>query len=165
MIKIQTSMGDITLELDEENTPVTANNFLKYVENGHYNNTIFHRVIDGFMIQGGGFNESFQQIPTMAPIINEAEKGNKNKKGSVAMARTSDVNSATAQFFINVADNSFLDHRDKSPQGYGYCVFAQVIEGMDVVDNIRKVQTGKRGQHDDVPLQNVTIISVKNIQP
>lgn len=158
-------MGDITLELDEENTPVTANNFLKYVENGHYNNTIFHRVIDGFMIQGGGFNESFQQIPTMAPIINEAEKGNKNKKGSVAMARTSDVNSATAQFFINVADNSFLDHRDKSPQGYGYCVFAQVIEGMDVVDNIRKVQTGKRGQHDDVPLQNVTIISVKNIQP
>jgi peptidyl-prolyl cis-trans isomerase B (cyclophilin B) len=158
-------MGDITLELDEENTPVTANNFLKYVENGHYNNTIFHRVIDGFMIQGGGFNESFQQIPTMAPIINEAEKGNKNKKGSVAMARTSDVNSATAQFFINVADNSFLDHRDKSPQGYGYCVFAQVIEGMDVVDNIRKVQTAKRGQHDDVPLQNVTIISVKNIQP
>ena len=163
MLKMKTSMGDIEIELDEKNAPVTVGNFLKYVETGHYNGSIFHRVIDGFMIQGGGFDESFRQLPTMPPIINEADNGKKNIKGSLAMARTSEVNSATAQFFINVADNDFLDHRDKTPQGYGYCVFGQVVKGMDVIDKIKKVPTARRAPHDDVPVKNVKIISVEKI--
>ena len=161
MIKIKTTLGDITIELDEERAPITCQNFIKYVENGHYNGTIFHRVIDNFMIQGGGFDESFRQLPTMKPIINEANNGLQNKRGTIAMARTSDINSATAQFFINVADNDFLDHQDNTPQGFGYCVFGKVIDGMDVVDKIKSVKTTTRGPHQDVPEKNITMLSVE----
>lgn len=157
MIVLQTNFGDITIALDEENAPGTVANFRQYVTDGHYDDTLFHRVIDGFMIQGGGFDTDFEQKPTRAPIDNEADNGLKNRKGTLAMARTQDPHSATAQFFINVADNDFLDHRGKNLQGWGYCVFAEVVDGMDVVEKIKDVPTTRRGMHADVPADDVVI--------
>ena len=160
MITIKTSLGDIKLELFEKESPVTVKNFLAYVDAGFYKGTIFHRVIDGFMIQGGGFDENFNQKPTNEPIVNEAANQISNACGTIAMARTSVVDSATSQFFINVADNSFLDFRAPTPQHFGYCVFGKVTEGMDVVDKIRQVKTGRRGMHQDVPVENVVILDI-----
>ena len=156
-VKLHTNHGVITLELDAEKAPVTVANFLAYVEAGHYNNTVFHRVIDGFMIQGGGFEPGMNQKPTGEQIKNEADNGLKNERGTVAMARTQAPHSATAQFFINIADNDFLNHRSPDLQGWGYCVFGKVSEGMDVVDAIRKVKTGSSGFHQDVPKEDVII--------
>ncbi|MER2553721.1 MAG: peptidylprolyl isomerase [Thauera sp.] len=156
-VKLHTNHGVITLELDAEKAPVTVANFLAYVEAGHYNNTVFHRVIDGFMIQGGGFEPGMTQKPTGEQIKNEADNGLKNERGTVAMARTQAPHSATAQFFINVADNDFLNHRSPDLQGWGYCVFGRVSEGLDVVDAIRKVKTGSSGFHQDVPKEDVII--------
>jgi peptidyl-prolyl cis-trans isomerase B (cyclophilin B) len=157
MIKLTTHLGAITLELDAEKAPKTVANFLAYVKAGHYDGTIFHRVIDGFMIQGGGFLPGMRQKPTNAPIENEAANGLKNLRGTIAMARTQDPHSATAQFFINVADNDFLDFRAPTGNGWGYCVFGRVVEGMDVVDKIKSVRTGSRGFHQDVPLEDIVI--------
>jgi len=157
MIKLHTTHGVIGIELDAERAPETAKNFLAYATAGHYDNTLFHRVIDGFMIQGGGFAPGMEQKPTRAPIKNEADNGLKNLRGSIAMARTSDPHSASSQFFINVADNSFLDHSAPTSSGWGYCVFAKVIEGMDVVDAIKAVKTGSKGFQQDVPVQDVLI--------
>jgi len=154
---IRTSMGDIELELYEDKAPETVKNFLSYVDDRHYDNTIFHRVIDNFMIQGGGFDTTFTQLPTKAPIRNEADNGLLNEKGTIAMARTSDVNSATCQFFINVNDNDFLNFTSPDPRGYGYCVFGKVTDGMDVVEKIKSVPTGQKGPHGDVPVENVVI--------
>ena len=156
-VKLHTNHGVITLELDAEKAPVTVANFLAYVESGHYNNTVFHRVIDGFMIQGGGFEPGMNQKPTGEQIKNEADNGLKNDRGTIAMARTQAPHSATAQFFINVADNAFLNHTSPDLQGWGYCVFGKVSEGMDVVDAIRKVKTGSSGFHQDVPKEDVII--------
>ena len=156
-VKLHTNHGVITLELDAEKAPVTVANFLAYVEAGHYNNTVFHRVIDGFMIQGGGFEPGMNQKPTGEQIKNEADNGLKNERGTIAMARTQAPHSATAQFFINVADNDFLNHRSPDLQGWGYCVFGKVSEGMDVVDAIRNVKTGSSGFHQDVPKEDVII--------
>lgn len=156
-VKLHTNHGVITLELDAEKAPVTVANFLAYVEAGHYDNTVFHRVIDGFMIQGGGFEPGMTQKPTGEQIKNEADNGLKNERGTVAMARTQAPHSATAQFFINVADNAFLNHTSPDLQGWGYCVFGKVSEGMDVVDSIRKVKTGSSGFHQDVPKEDVII--------
>jgi peptidyl-prolyl cis-trans isomerase B (cyclophilin B) len=164
MIKLHTNYGDITLELDSEKAPITVQNFIDYVNNGHYDNTIFHRVIDGFMIQGGGFEPGLVQKQARAPIRNEAANGLKNDKYTVAMARTSDVDSATAQFFINVANNDFLNYSSPTPQGFGYCVFGKVVEGMDVVDKIKKVRTGDRGGHQNVPLENVLLEKAEVIE-
>jgi peptidyl-prolyl cis-trans isomerase B (cyclophilin B) len=150
-------LGTITLELDADKAPASTANFLAYVNKGHYDNTIFHRVIPGFMIQGGGFEPGMAQKPTDAPINNEANNGLKNNNYTVAMARTSDPHSATAQFFINVADNGFLNHTAPSMQGWGYAVFGQVVKGADVVDQIKAVKTGRKGYHDDVPLSDVVI--------
>ncbi len=149
--------GVITLELDHEKAPKTVANFLNYVNKGHYNNTIFHRVIPGFMVQGGGMAPGLQEKKGDRPIDNEANNGLKNLNYTVAMARTSDPHSATAQFFINVADNGFLNHTAVSPQGWGYAVFGKVVAGSDVVDRIKAVKTGRQGYHDDVPLQDVVI--------
>ena len=149
--------GVVTLELDEAKAPKTVANFLNYVKKGHYNGTIFHRVIDGFMLQGGGFAPGMQQKPTDAPVQNEANNGLKNDRYTVAMARTSDPHSASAQFFINVADNGFLNHTAPTPQGWGYAVFGKVVGGTDVVDRIKSVKTGRSGFHDDVPAQDVVI--------
>ncbi len=160
MVTIKTSMGDIVVELFEKEAPVSVANFLKYIADGHYSGTIFHRVIDNFMIQGGGFDAAFRQRPTMPPIKNEAGNGLRNLRGTLAMARTPQVDSATCQFFINVADNAFLDHKDDTPEGFGYCVFAQVSEGLDVVDKIKAVKTGQKGPHRDVPVENVIINEV-----
>lgn len=161
MIKLTTNHGTITLELDTEKAPKTAANFLAYVESGHYDGTLFHRVIDGFMIQGGGMEVGMKEKATSAPIENEAETsfkaGLKNDRGTIAMARTSDPHSATAQFFINVADNDFLNFRSPSGNGWGYCVFGRVVEGMDVVDKIKGVKTGNRGFHQDVPIEDIVI--------
>jgi peptidyl-prolyl cis-trans isomerase B (cyclophilin B) len=157
MVILHTSMGDIKLELDADNAPATVENFLQYVREGHYDDTVFHRVINGFMVQGGGFAPGMKQKPVRAPVANEAGNGLKNSKYSVAMARTSDPHSATAQFFINVADNAFLDHKGPSPQGWGYCVFGRVTEGTDVVDRIAGVATGSSGFHQDVPREDVVI--------
>ena len=157
MIRLHTNHGAITIELDEAKAPETAKNFTAYVESGHYANTVFHRVIDSFMIQGGGFEPGMKQKPTQAPIKNEATNGLKNAKYTLAMARTSDPHSASAQFIINTKDNDFLDHSSPTPQGWGYCVFGRVVEGMDVVDKIDKVKTGKNGFHGDVPLEDVVI--------
>jgi peptidyl-prolyl cis-trans isomerase B (cyclophilin B) len=157
MIKLTTNHGVITLELDSEKAPQTAANFLAYVEAGHYDGTIFHRVIDGFMIQGGGMGVGMKEKATREPVENEATNGLKNDRGTIAMARTSDPHSATAQFFINVADNDFLNHRAPSGQGWGYCVFGRVVEGMDVVDQIKGVKTGNKGFHQDVPAEDVII--------
>ncbi|WEN41726.1 Peptidyl-prolyl cis-trans isomerase B [Thauera sp. GDN1] len=156
-VKLHTNHGVITLELDADKAPVTVANFLAYVAAGHYDNTIFHRVIDGFMIQGGGFEPGMNQKPTGEQIKNEADNGLKNERGTIAMARTQAPHSATAQFFINVADNDFLNHRSPDLQGWGYCVFGRVSEGMDVVDSIRKVKTGSSGFHQDVPKEDVVI--------
>ncbi|MBS1196816.1 MAG: Peptidyl-prolyl cis-trans isomerase, cyclophilin type [Proteobacteria bacterium] len=157
MVKLTTNFGVITLELDAEKAPKTVENFLAYVKSGHYDNTVFHRVISTFMVQGGGFEPGMKQKSVNDPIDNEAANGLKNKRGSVAMARTNDPHSATAQFFINVVDNDFLDFKSPSGSGWGYCVFAQVAEGMDVVDAIRKVKTGNKGMHHDVPVDDVII--------
>ena len=156
-VKLVTNFGDITLELDADKAPVTVKNFLGYVESGHYNNTVFHRVINGFMIQGGGFETGMKQKDTGEQIQNEANNGLKNDAGTIAMARTSDPHSATAQFFINVADNDFLNHRSPDIQGWGYCVFGRVIDGMDVVNKIKGVKTGSKGFHQDVPVEDVII--------
>jgi peptidyl-prolyl cis-trans isomerase B (cyclophilin B) len=164
MIRLHTNFGDITLELDSEKAPLTAQNFQDYVTSGQYDNTIFHRVIDGFMIQGGGFEPGLIQKPTRAPIRNEAANGLKNDKYTIAMARTSDVHSASSQFFINVADNDFLNYSSPTPQGFGYCVFGKVVEGEDVVDKIKKVKTGNRGGHQNVPVENVTIEKAEVIE-
>ncbi|AAU28783.1 TPA: peptidylprolyl isomerase [Legionella pneumophila] len=163
MVLISTSMGDIHIKLDTENTPLTAENFLNYVRKGFYNDTIFHRVIDGFMIQGGGLNTNMEQKTTASPIQNEAKGAKPNKRGTIAMARTMDPHSATAQFFINVADNGFLNYSGDHPQGYGYCVFGEVVEGMDVVDAIAKVKTGQRNGHADVPVEEISIIEVREL--
>lgn len=157
MIKLTTNFGVITLELDAEKAPKTVENFIAYVEAGHYDNTIFHRVIKNFMVQGGGMDAGMNQKATRAPIENEAANGLKNKRGTVAMARTNDPHSATAQFFINTVDNDFLDFKAPSGQGWGYCVFGQVSEGLDVVDKIRAVRTGNKGFHQDVPVEDVII--------
>ena len=157
-VRLDTNFGPIVLELDADKAPVTVENFLTYVREGFYDGTIFHRVIDGFMIQGGGFTQDFQKKDTHAPIKNEADNGLKNLRGTIAMARTSDPNSATAQFFINVADNGFLDHREPTIRGWGYCVFGKVVEGMDVVDKIRALPTGSGGPFPkDVPQSTVVI--------
>ncbi|MHB1085915.1 MAG: peptidylprolyl isomerase [Thiobacillus sp.] len=157
MVKLHTNHGIITLELDAEKAPKTVENFLQYVRDGFFDGTIFHRVIDGFMIQGGGFEPGMTQKPTRDMIENEASNGLKNEAYTVAMARTPNPNSATAQFFINIANNSFLDFTAPTPQGYGYAVFGKVVEGMDVVDKIKKVKTGNRAGHQDVPLEDVAI--------
>lgn len=156
-VALHTNKGDIVLELDEAKAPKTVANFLEYVRSGHYNGTIFHRVINGFMIQGGGFDENMQQKDTQAPIENEADNGLKNDIGTIAMARTNDPHSASAQFFINVGNNDFLNHSGKTSQGWGYAVFGKVIEGMDVVNAIKGVPTGNKGFHQDVPKENVVI--------
>lgn len=156
MVKLHTNHGVITLELDAEKAPQTVANFLAYVEVGHYDNTIFHRVIGNFMIQGGGFEPGMKQKDTQAPIKNEAGNGLSNTVGTIAMARTSDPHSATAQFFINVGDNLFLD-KEQSQDGWGYCVFGRVTEGMDVVNKIKGVATGRSGFHQDVPKEDVVI--------
>lgn len=157
MIKLTTNHGVINLELNADKAPQTVANFISYVDSGHYDGTIFHRVIKDFMIQGGGMAPDMTQKETQAPIQNEAANGLKNKRGSIAMARTGDPHSATAQFFINVVDNDFLDFTTPSGQGWGYCVFGEVVEGMDVVDKIRGVKTGSKGFHQDVPAEDVII--------
>lgn len=157
MVKLHTNYGVITLELDEEKAPKTVENFLAYVKAGHYDGTIFHRVINGFMLQGGGFTPGMGQKPTQEPIENEAANGVKNDKYTVAMARTGEPHSATAQFFINVADNDFLNFTASTQQGFGYCVFGKVIDGTDVVEKIKLVKTGRNGPHQDVPAEDVVI--------
>ncbi|MGF6239677.1 MULTISPECIES: peptidylprolyl isomerase [Paraburkholderia] len=157
MVELHTNHGVIKLELDAEKAPKSVENFLNYVKAGHYDNTVFHRVIDGFMIQGGGFEPGMKQKPTEAPITNEANNGLKNVNGSIAMARTNDPHSATAQFFINVNDNDFLNHSSPTPQGWGYAVFGKVVDGLDIVEKIKKVKTGSKGFHQDVPADDVII--------
>ncbi len=160
-VVLKTDKGDITIRLDAEKAPKSVANFLQYVNEGFYDGTIFHRVIKNFMIQGGGFTTDMNQKPTHATVANEADNGLKNKRGSIAMARTADPDSATAQFFINVVDNPFLDHRAKTRADYGYTVFGEVIDGLDVVDAIRNVSTGNAGMYQDVPKEPVKIISAK----
>lgn len=159
-VTMQTSAGTLRIELDDEKAPLSAANFLAYVKSGHFDGTVFHRVIKGFMLQGGGFEIGMKQKPTLAAIRNEANNGLKNKRYTLAMARTGDPHSATAQFFINCTDNSFLDFRAENAQGWGYAVFGRVVEGMEVVDAIEKVSTGRKGGHDDVPLEDVVITRV-----
>lgn len=161
MIVLNTNMGEIVIELDEDKAPNTAANFQKYVEDGFYDGTLFHRVIEGFMIQGGGFEAGLKQKSPGKPIDNEADNGLRNEIGTVAMARTNDPHSATAQFFINVGDNAFLNHRDKSPQGWGYAVFGKVVEGMEVVNRIQTVDTHSQSGHQDVPVEDVVINSAE----
>jgi len=156
-VKLTTNHGAITINLDAEKAPKTVENFLAYVAAGHYDNTIFHRVIKGFMIQGGGFEPGMKQKECRPPIDNEAANGLKNKRGTIAMARTGDPHSATAQFFINVVDNDFLDFKAPSGQGWGYCVFGEVTDGMETIDAIRAVRTGNKGFHQDVPVDDVVI--------
>ncbi len=158
MVILKTNFGEIKLELDEQSAPLTVANFLQYVREGFYNGTIFHRVINGFMIQGGGFDEKFNQKATRAPVKNEAANQLPNLRGTIAMARTSVVDSATAQFFINTVDNDFLNFRAPTPQHFGYCVFGKVTEGMSVVDKISSVKTTSRGMYSDVPEENVVIL-------
>lgn len=157
MIILETSFGDITIALNHDKAPKSAANFEQYVRDGHYDGTLFHRVIPNFMVQGGGFDDDFNQKPTRDPIDNEADNGLENRMGSVAMARTQDPHSATAQFFINVADNDFLNHSGKTTQGWGYCVFGEVVAGMEVVQRILGVHTTRRGMHADVPAEDVVI--------
>ena len=164
MVIIKTTLGDIKVKLAADKAPLTVANFLAYVDSKHYDGTIFHRVIDGFMIQGGGFDKEMRQKPTKAPIKNEAANGLQNKRGTLAMARTMVVDSATSQFFINVKDNGFLDFRAPNPQGFGYCVFGEVVEGMDVVDQIKGVRTTTKAGMSDVPLETVEILSVARVQ-
>lgn len=156
-VTLNTNFGEIKVRLMAEEAPETVKNFLSYVESGFYDNTIFHRVIDGFMVQGGGFEPGMKQKEVAEPIKNEANNGVSNKRGTLAMARTNDPHSATAQFFINVKDNNFLDFQAENSHGWGYCVFAEVVEGMDVVDKIKNVETGSAGFHQDVPVEDVII--------
>lgn len=160
MVTIVTNLGDIELELDEENTPETYANFIKYIKAGFYNKTIFHRVIKNFVIQGGGFESGMNQKRTYPPIHNEAKKSIKNHRGTIAMARTSDPHSATSQFFINLKDNHFLDHTSETSQGWGYCVFGKVIKGMDIVDKISNEATTNKAGHQDVPVNDIIIEKV-----
>ena len=164
-VLIETSLGNITVELFEKEAPVTVANFLAYVDDNYYAGTIFHRVIKGFMIQGGGLDANLRNVPGKAPIKNEAGNGLSNKVGTIAMARTAVVDSATSQFFINTAPNSFLDHQDETPRGFGYCVFGQVTDGMDVVRAIEAIPTGSQGFYDDVPTSPITIFRVSRIAP
>jgi peptidyl-prolyl cis-trans isomerase B (cyclophilin B) len=159
-VLLSTSLGDVTLELDAAKAPASTGNFLDYVTSGHFDGTIFHRVIPGFMIQGGGFTADMTQKATKTSITNEANNGSKNGRGTVAMARTSDPHSASSQFFINLKDNAFLDHRAETPQGWGYAVFGKVVDGLDVIDQIAQVPTGQHGPHSDVPKVPVTIDQV-----
>jgi len=163
MVKLHTNHGTITLQLDAERAPATVANFLEYVKSGHFNNTVFHRVIDGFMIQGGGFEPGMKQKPTRPPVRNEADNQLKNAPYTIAMARTSDPHSASAQFFINVANNEFLDYKAPSAQGWGYCVFGKVTEGTEVVDKIKRVKTATRGMHQDVPVADVIIEKAEEV--
>jgi peptidyl-prolyl cis-trans isomerase B (cyclophilin B) len=163
MVKLHTNLGVITLELEAEKAPATVENFLAYVNGGFYSNTIFHRVIDGFMVQGGGFEPGMKQKPTRATIKNEADNGLKNRAYTVAMARTPDPHSASSQFFINVSDNAFLDFRAPNPSQYGYCVFGRVVEGKEVVEQIKKVATTTRGMHGDVPADDVVIVKAEEV--
>ncbi|KPF44531.1 cyclophilin [beta proteobacterium AAP51] len=162
-VQMETSAGTVRIELDDVKAPQSTANFLAYVKSGHYDGTVFHRVIKGFMLQGGGFEPGMKQKPTLAAIPNEANNGLKNKKYTLAMARTSDPHSATAQFFINTVDNDFLDFRAENAQGWGYAVFGRVVEGMEVVDSIEKAKTGRKGFHDDVPLEDVLITRVTEL--
>jgi peptidyl-prolyl cis-trans isomerase A (cyclophilin A) len=158
LVRFETSHGDFSVEVDEESAPISAQNFLRYVDEGYYDGTIFHRVIPGFMVQGGGFTADMEHKPGHAPIQNEANNGLKNQRGSLAMARTNDLHSATSQFFVNVVDNGFLDHRTGN---FGYAVFGRVVGGIDVVDKIAKVKTGRRQGHDDVPAEPVLVKSAR----
>jgi peptidyl-prolyl cis-trans isomerase B (cyclophilin B) len=162
-VQMETSAGTMRIELDDERAPLSCANFLAYVAKGHYDGTVFHRVIKGFMLQGGGFEPGMKQKPTDAPIKNEANNGLKNQRYTLAMARTSDPHSATAQFFINTVDNGFLDFKAENAQGWGYAVFGRVVEGFEVVDAIEGVRTGRKGFHDDVPLEDVRIDRVTEI--
>ena len=164
VVVMETSLGNVKIELDQAKAPISVKNFLSYVDDKFYDGTIFHRVISSFMIQGGGFTADMQQKPTKAQIKNEAGNGLSNKRGTLAMARTMVVDSASSQFFINVVDNDFLDHRDNSSQGFGYAVFGKVIEGMDVVDKIKSVKTGNKTGFQDVPMDAVVIKSIKRVQ-
>jgi len=157
LVHLHTTLGTITLELDTDKAPATVANFLQYVADGHFSNTVFHRVIDGFMIQGGGFEPGMKQKPTRTPIKNEADNALRNDSYTIAMARTSDPHSATAQFFINVSDNGFLNFSAKTSQGWGYCVFGRVVAGKEVVDRIKAVRTADRGMHQNVPIEDVII--------
>ncbi|AMN49124.1 peptidylprolyl isomerase [Psychrobacter sp. P2G3] len=159
VVELDTSMGAIVIELNEEKAPKTVENFLNYVKSGHYDGTIFHRIIDGFMIQGGGMDAEMNEKATNAPVENEADNGLKNDKGTIAMARTQDPHSATSQFFVNVKDNDFLNHSGKNMQGWGYTVFGKVTSGMDVIEKMRGVPTGRFGMHADVPKEPVVINS------
>jgi len=161
-VQLETTAGTIRIELDDEKAPLSTANFLQYVKSGHYDGTVFHRVIKGFMVQGGGFEPGMKQKPTSAPIANEAKNGLKNKHYTLAMARTSDPHSASAQFFINTTDNSFLDN-DRAQDGWGYAVFGRVVEGTEVVDAIERVRTGRKGFHDDVPVEDVSIIRATEV--
>ena len=161
MIKMETNYGTVTIELDADKAPLTVENFKKYIADEFFDNTIFHRVIPNFMIQGGGFNPGMIQKQTLDAIENEADNGLGNDRGTLAMARTNDPHSATAQFFINLKDNAFLNHSGKNPQGWGYCVFGRVTDGMDVVDKIAAVATGNSGGHGDVPVEDVVILKVE----
>ena len=161
-VRLETTAGMIRIELDDEKAPLSTANFLQYVKSGHYDGTVFHRVIKGFMVQGGGFEPGMKQKPTSAPIANEAKNGLKNKHYTLAMARTSDPHSASAQFFINTTDNSFLDN-DRAQDGWGYAVFGRVVEGTEVVDAIESVRTGRKGFHDDVPVEDVSIIRATEV--
>lgn len=158
MVIFETNLGSFGVELYPDKAPETVKNFLGYVQEGFYNNTIFHRVINGFMIQGGGFETGMKQKPTQAPIKNEADNGLKNDLGTLAMARTQDPHSATAQFFINVKDNDFLNYREKSLQGWGYAVFGKVVSGMETIDKIKATRTGQKGFHGDVPMEDIVIL-------
>jgi peptidyl-prolyl cis-trans isomerase B (cyclophilin B) len=162
-VQMETSAGTLRIELDEANAPLCTANFLAYVNSGHYDGTVFHRVIKGFMLQGGGFEAGMKQKPTLAPIKNEANNGLKNKRYTLSMARTNDPHSATSQFFVNVADNAFLDFKAENASGWGYAVFGRVVAGTEVVDAIEKVQTGRKGFHDDVPLEDVVIIKATEV--
>lgn len=160
MVTFHTNFGDIVIKTFDKEAPASVENFLNYCREGFYNNTVFHRVINDFMVQGGGFEVGMKQKATKSPVANEANNGLKNNRGTLAMARTNDPHSATAQFFINVVDNDFLNFRSETPSGWGYCVFAEVVEGMDVVDKIKAVKTGRSGMHQDVPREDVIIESV-----
>jgi cyclophilin family peptidyl-prolyl cis-trans isomerase len=164
MLRFETSLGNFTVELNEKEAPISVKNFLRYVDDKHYDGTIFHRVIPGFMIQGGGMEVGMGEKDTHEPIKNEAKNGLKNERGTLAMARTNVVDSATAQFFINLKDNDFLNHQPGGPSSYGYAVFGKVTEGMDVIDKIAKVKTGVRRPHSDVPVEDVVLTSVRRIE-
>ena len=162
-VELTTSAGTLRIELDDVKAPASVENFLAYVRSGHYDGTVFHRVIKGFMVQGGGFTTDMQQKPTLADIANEANNGLKNMKYTLAMARTNAPHSATAQFFINATDNEFLNFRSESPQGWGYAVFGKVVQGTEVVDQIERVATGRKGGHDDVPNEHVVILKALEV--